>query len=1044
MAQLSLTSPSLPVAPFWSRGRLTGGVIAALAGLYWVYSVFITPMATPPALDTGERRKDPPPAPPLPNIEAAKQYLPHVPWAQSASYQLRTKNAYVYAKNWKPVDGGMAVEFKPFAMIWNQKGRKPGEAPITIEAESAYVRFEKKFDVTKPEPGRVVGGSLRGRVDIRGPDGLKVLGRTFYFSEKAMRLWSDEPLQFWYGKHTGEAVGLQCELLPVENPRPNQFLIGGIKSIRLRRDVVMNLLFQGSRKKSLLNNGAKTAENRRKPRKPVPVQIKSKGSFEFGVQTNVATFEDDVVVVRKEKPGLPDTLLCDLLTLIFARDEKTPQPKKGERFKTIDSKLSFRRLRAQPRLPKRYVVLRSASNRLTAHMSDLIHDGQSHVTVLQDPEGVYVEQDNSRIRSPQIKLVKNKKKDTTSVVCEGAGWIVHFDKKTGRHDFTGRWKKSLRKFPDPDSDLDIIDLEQDVVLHQPEEKSNLKAQFVRVWVDRRKKGAAAKRTVGPRDGRRRRLRPRRMLALNRVTMTSPDLRTFTDRMEVWFEDVAPVPRVSRQHVQPAVYRVHADSRPSRRTAQDPDSPAAPFPASGSRGVRTGNQPPLGAMASLDGPRLGDPGRSLPTTPGLEGGETKTEKKDGPLHVWADLVRVLVAVGHGTRKNEVREVWTHGNVQVKQEHKPGESPLRINGDRMHIVNRTKTDQIVHVYGKPAHVSDRRMEIFGKQVHLDRARNVAWVTGGGQLQLPVDKTLDGRKLKTPQILDIWWRKTMSFDGTTAKFRGQVRCGLEDNRIRCEELDVTMSERIKFGKRRSGRPEAKIKKIVCRDNVRFESYEYEGNLLVQLRKGRVRQMTVNQLTGETDAQGPGWMAVWRRGKKDRGRLGGPGLVRSNQGVSRPRKTGWDYTRIDFTDKSKGNFRERYTRFGSRVDVVYGPVKRPSHVIDPDELPEGGGWMRCRDLLVTQFKKTEHHPAYMTLRGDGNAEVEGMKFHARADTITYNELQDLYVFRSIGKRDATIWRQAEVGGQRSRADAKRMQFIPSQNRLKLVKTKQLDGLGN
>ncbi|MFQ5731967.1 MAG: hypothetical protein ACE5KM_08425, partial [Planctomycetaceae bacterium] len=988
-------------------------------------------------------------------ILVARKHLSHVKWAETAGYQLRTANSYVYAKDWKPVDADKAVRFKPFAMVWMQKGRKPGETPITIVADSAYVQFVRKFDVTNPDPGRVIGGSLEGEVEIRGPNGMTVIGSNFVFSEEAMRLWSDDPIRFTYGVHRGRAVGLQCELLEVEGPaRAGRFRVGGFQSIRLRRDVVMNFLFRGSRKGDLAGKDESlpsTAALGTK-KKPQPVQIRSKGSFEFGVQTNVATFEDDVKVFRAAAPGKLDTLLCDLLTLVFERDEKNAGKKSdapsgpqtpGERFRTIDSKLAFRRLRAQPRAPRRHVVLISPNNNLTAHMNDLIHDAQSNVTVLRDPEAVQVVHEDSRMQAPEITLVQDRKGDATTLFCKGAGWIRHFDKQTGRRDFSANWKKSLRKYPDPASDLDVIDLEQDVALLRPQDASELQAQFVRIWMDRRKKrrpadNVSAKSPATP-GGITQRVRLRRMLALNRVTMTSPDMRTYTKRLEVWFDHSPPLSKSarSRSGLVSAVRRVQ---RVSRRRVTRSALPAAPI----------GSRSPSGAagpayMASVDGPPFGPADEVEKGVPPMTDGRgsPRVPKDDGPLQVWADLVRVLVAPGRGRQAGQVREVWTLGRVQVKQDHRPGEAPLRINGDKMHILNRTKTDQVLHVYGKPAHIRDRKMHIEGNQVHLDRGKNRSWVDGKGLLQLPVDKTLDGRKLQTPQILDVWWRKNMTFDGDTARFRGQVRGVVEDSRIRCEELDVVMSERVEFGRRRRGSPESKVKQIVCRDNVQFESYEYEENKLIQIRKGRVRNLTVDQLTGDTDAKGPGWVAVWRRGGGGRrARFGGPGLVRSNRAASRPRKSEWDYTRIDFADRSQGNFQKRYTRFRNRVDVVYGPVQRPPHVIDPDELPDGGGWMRCRELLVTQFAKTETQPAFMTLRGEGNSEVEGMKFHARADTITYNELRDLYVLRSLGRRDATIWRQTEVGGERSRFVAQRMEFVPSRNSLKFDKAKRLDGL--
>ena len=76
----------------------------------------------------------------------------------------------------------------------------------------------------------------------------------------------------------------------------------------------------------------------------------------------------------------------------------------------------------------------------------------------------------------------------------------------------------------------------------------------------------------------------------------------------------------------------------------------------------------------------------------------------------------------------------------------------------------------------------------------------------------------------------------------------------------------------------------------------------------------------------------------------------------------------------------------------------------------------------------------------GSGNAELEGRTFHARADTISFDESKGLYVLRSLGNSKATIWRQKQVGGEYSRADAQRMEFVPSRNQLKLDQAISLD----
>jgi hypothetical protein len=1101
-----------------SRGSLTWASAAGAFALYWFYSLVVSPLVAPPSLKGPERARDggPDVQAELPNLVLARKYLPHVKWAGDAAIQLRSASAIVYAEDWKPIDSDKAVRFTPFAMIWMQQGRKPGEAPITIVSDSAYVRFTNKFklDVGKMvNPGRVVGGSLEGNVEIRGDNNLRIVGRNFFFSEKVMRIWSDAPLSFAYGPHRGSAHGLQCELLRTKTPpKGDKLAVGGIETVRLRRNVVMDLVFQPGSSKTDPFTGKPAASAKKPngpPKRPTLVNIHSDGAFEFGVQTNVGEFEENVRVTRPTKPGLNDILLCDQLTLVFEPDESKkqrgkskakPAPKKagdGERFQTLDSNLAFRRMRAQSRDPRRPVILISESNRLKAWMDDLIHDSQLKLTVLRDRGNVRVLQDTSETHAPKITLLQDQRGTISSLWCDGAGWTRHADKRTRRTDFTAVWKKRLRKFPDPQSNLDIVDLEQDVVLTQPLEKSELRSQFVRIWMDRRKKnpglqnsnsggaaGVAAQRNPGdprdrgfpdqpsggalqprpPDDGDRNRTRLRRMLALDRVTMTSTEMRAHTRRLQVWFEHADEHPSASPAASRMTAYILPTQLRRRRRQT--------PFMAS----VDTFSRDSKSSERSANS----DVGRSAPLRKASEsrrnGGTEKSNryglgrgKDDGPMDVWADLINVRVEQGvrQGPKGagSRIREAWTKGNVEVRQEHQPREKPLRIHGDRMHIVNRSEQDQIVHVYGRPAHVYDRLTHIQGDRIHLDRGRNVSWVDGKGLLQLPVERTLEGRKLPQPQPLDITWRKSMNFDGVTARFREKVRSVVGDSSIRCEEMDVVLSERVSFIKRAAERKaeggkrngqdhspltnhqSAKVKTVVCRDNVQFESYEYEADpagqdVLVQIRKGHVKSFEVDQISGNSHSKGPGWVALWRRGQGKSPRFGAQAAVRPNRAARKSKTTEWNYTKIVFTDGTTGNTKERHNRFRGHVEVVYGPVERPPHVVDADSLPNGGAWMRSRDLVVTQHLAVKGRPAYLTMAASGNAEVDGSSYHGRADTITYDESRDLYILRSVGRRKAMLWRRLRPGTEPDRARSQGMQFIPSKNSLIFDKTSELQGL--
>jgi len=155
-----------------------------------------------------------------------------------------------------------------------------------------------------------------------------------------------------------------------------------------------------------------------------------------------------------------------------------------------------------------------------------------------------------------------------------------------------------------------------------------------------------------------------------------------------------------------------------------------------------------------------------------------------------------------------------------------------------------------------------------------------------------------------------------------------------------------------------------------------------------------------------------------------------------------GWEYLRITFDGKTIGNTRQQFGTFHDNVHVLYGPVTRPLETIDPDALPADGGWMRSRSLRFEQHAGKGKRPGYVTLLAQGNAELEGRSFHAQADFITFDESKGLYLLRSSGRRNATIWRQKHIGDNPSEVHAQQMKFWPAINQLKLDRATGLDGI--
>ena len=446
----------------------------------------------------------------------------------------------------------------------------------------------------------------------------------------------------------------------------------------------------------------------------------------------------------------------------------------------------------------------------------------------------------------------------------------------------------------------------------------------------------------------------------------------------------------------------------------------------------------------------------------------------PIMVVAELMKIRLRK-NDIGKEEVTEVWTEGNVTVDQFNEKQDQPLHITGNQLHIQNKGSNDQILHVIGSPAKINAQGSQIEGEHIYLYRLANRAEVQGKGLLLLPVrggqkaaGGLLSGAEGITKEnslastmtsdadaqdnLLEIHWDQEMIFDGLTANFFGKVRTNLGDNRLRCQEMEVILSDRVSFTEKNPSDQKPDVHFITCRDGVEVESNEYLDNRLVGIRRASFWQMNVDQKTGNAEARGPGWLVLWRREN--------PEKTTSESKVSQanlPQKTesdSWNYTRIDFNGKMAGNVSQRSTTFDDRVQITYGGVKRPLDTIDPDRMPPGAGSMRSNSLKLIQHDIDGQKKKFISMLAKGNAEVEGntliknkqtptsQEFSASADTISFDESKDQYTLRSFGNRKATLRRYSPFRQSPTRSVSQQIEFSPSHDRVTLHGVTEIQGL--
>lgn len=956
----------------------------------------------------------------------AQQYLADQPWAPDADIQLRDgQRLYYFAQSWERLENKRQIRFEPLAMVWFSED---SDVPLTIIAESAIITFERELEITNPNPGRVIGGQLTGRVLIQGDENLAVAGRHFIFSEQSARIWSDNAVAFTYQRHKGHSErGIQIDLKTLDNPKPGaQLAVADVRQVHLFRNVNMNFLFD-------------------QDNETIPLDVTCSGSFTMDFNEEApdkansmfATFRDDVVVDRPTGPNEIDRLTADKLVLRLARSNETEVEGLLRKMPDIGgkstSKIVLKQIDATGN--RQQVVLTSQANDMEARMRVFSYfpdqrkalmkfDEQltiKEATALEagrDPmhfERVTVQQGDSQLQCFEVEFGHDRKGKVEQVVCRGAGWLNYTevrpekDRLVRRSVLSVQWQNMLRKYPDDKSMLDVIDLAGDAIVRIPEERSGISADYIKLWMDPIESITSKPKRIEPPNGepgsgagpgfglgantleqvvladdldakkaKPPRPLPHRLLAIDDVTMVSPELHGRTSELQVWFDPMTGTMKKPLPLIQPAA-------------ASDPNGGL----------VQVGNAEP---------DRLPAP-----------------EKTKEPVIVDAKLIRVRVLRDKDPKvQPQLDELWTEGDVAITHRVEPDKPPMTLSGRQLHLKNRGEDDQVVHVYGSPAKIADATMNLEGDEVLFDRKRNYIWSDGLGTLTLPVEKDFEGKPLAEPASLTISWTEQMAFDGLEATFVGRVQAKLLESIMRCQQMKVTMTERLKFEQQKTKQlPE--ISKVDARYHVEFDSHEMEDGGLTQVRRARFAEFALDQQTGRAEARGPGSVVVWKLGRGKRAALAPTAIARANRAAN-ARETKWEYTRIDFANEMIAKTKLRTMSFIGQVQVVYGPVKEPLDIVDLDNLPKDGGAMYCDTLDFTQ-RVTVTDDKYVELLARDNARLEGRSFSAQAYAITFDESKGLYTLRSKGDEQAMLWREQAPGMPRTPVVAKTFMFNPARN---------------
>lgn len=720
----------------------------------------------------------------------------------------------------------------------------------------------------------------------------------------------------------------------------------------------------------------------------------------------VAEFFNNVTVKRPTVLDQWDTLECQQLGLRFRRKPDPMKAKPGDR--SGRESMEFVQLVAAG-TP---VSVGSVARDLEARSRRVVYQAETGTVELRGD--VVARWKQGQLNCQHAVLARGVDGRIDRASCRGSGSLTWQQPGTPTLPMIARWSRQMTLAPDPETGQDLVVLDgQPVVKYGTD--SALTANSIRIWLardSRRSKGEPG--SVGARgEG----IQPKRLIAREKVGAITPQAYVFTSLLDVTFEPVA----------------ASADQRSP--TSRSGDSPAV----------------------------SGGPATRFP------------DESTNPPVVHAESIRARLSVPSDGGGWALQELVTRGQVRVSHQKRATDDPVEISGDRVRIVKTKGDDYGLTISGRPARGVLGERKISGAEIQLDPHSGKGSVEGSGTLSVPLVRTVLSDGVRPGARLQIRWDERLVLDGTKLSFLGDVKAELENSRINCQQLDVTLNRPPEFSINSKDRQEIDIRTLRFRHSVRLTRYEFAPDKdaagkapptngsrppVSKVSKARLASLTIEMSTGDAEAEGPGWIQCWWRGQSKKVPLAPVTLALANMPLVLD-AAHWQYLRVDFARKSRGNIEYRFATFDDQVQGVWGQVARPGDTVDPDRLGRDAGWLQCDSLQVTQERpdantnrtrpgnsaKTvsvkplaDSAGQNFTLQARGDAtcagRVAGQVYYGRAETISLNEATNRIVLSSLGTQKATLWRRTRDNGPNFRVDAQRVVYSPRNNELVLDRT--------
>ena len=984
----------------------TGGSLGIVLIAYWAYAVVAVPLIEPP-MDRYESG-----APSIGDLKDA---------GQRAGHRLRELEGLFSPGSWELNDPQILESDRVKLLVQGYENRRDGSvkfdrctiilAPdasvtdasertrrtIILQAsEGALLKFDPPLTLHGANLGglRLESGTLEGRVTIRsegkspGPeDDLLIVTRDVTLTEDEIS--TDHVVEFRMGRNHGSGSDMRISLQSGKNKSKSRGLnINGIEWFELKR--LKQLFLWLPPRQDIPGRPRKPEVDVGRPRdEGSSIEITCRGPFRYDHMRREALFENQVDVLRINPQGPADKIACERLSVFFARSRRavtdlmSPEgpDEPNERSGEFDLEPCRMEARGNP------VDVHAPSEDVFARGERLKYDLQKRQIVLDVPSDgrqhaeVSLRQGPNEIRGRSLMYQSTGPGRLGRIIAEGPGWIRAQIGDQPPRQLQATWRSQLHVHPHEGQQVISLTGNPELTFSQ---LGTLTAGEIHFWLFE----------LPPDDSTpngQPRLLPDRMSALHDVRLNSPQVTGAVEKLGIWFEEEPP---------------------PHAR----PDSTHA------ATGRITGVQP----VYRADEPTAASGGQP----------RARTAARSQQFDITGRVLTSKVTIRRG--EPELSELTVEGNVVFRetQTAEPDERPLIITGDQVQVfhADTLQTEVVVVGLNPPARLEGRGLKLAGTNIKLDRGSNWVWINGGGRMELPLDRDLEGRQLERPGVLNIDWQGKMEFDGRRVSFFESVVATGPNLRMTTQELHVGLYEAIDFADPKTDR-EPDVARIECRGGVTMDNWTFEGQMQTSWDRMQSADLSIDRVSGQILGSGPGRITTVRVGMPD---LSGSPLNRGRDADrSAPGAADSDkltYLNVEFEDRLEGNLHDRTLTFHDQVHCVYGPVDSWDATLDmddPDALGPKGALLTSDKLTVTRMTTPLDGVKSMELVAQDNVSVRGSMFNAWGHRMTYDQAKDLLILEGTGRADAELFYQERKGAAPQHAQMGKIRYRPSTSQI-------------